>query len=77
MKDVALDIDVIVNCCHGGPGEDGTLTGLLRLAGMRVTGPIPTRPCGPWTAPASAGLVPLARLDRFGIEAIPTIPIHA
>jgi D-alanine-D-alanine ligase len=30
---------VVVNCCHGGPGEDGTLQGLLDLAGVAYTGP--------------------------------------
>ncbi len=34
-----LDIDVAVIACHGGPGEDGTLQGLLDLAGLRYTGP--------------------------------------
>ena len=32
-------IDVIVNCCHGGPGEDGSLQGAFDLAGLRYTGP--------------------------------------
>jgi D-alanine-D-alanine ligase len=35
----ALQIDVIVNCCHGGPGEDGSLQGAFDLAGLRYTGP--------------------------------------
>ncbi len=35
----SLEIDVAVNCCHGGPGEDGTLQGVLDLAGIRYTGP--------------------------------------
>jgi D-alanine-D-alanine ligase len=35
----ALDIDVVVNCCHGGPGEDGGLQGALDLAGIKYTGP--------------------------------------
>jgi D-alanine-D-alanine ligase len=35
----ALDIDVAVNCCHGGPGEDGGLQGALDLAGIAYTGP--------------------------------------
>ena len=26
-------------CCHGGPGEDGTLQGALDLAGLPYTGP--------------------------------------
>jgi D-alanine-D-alanine ligase len=30
---------VVVNCCHGGPGEDGTIQGMLDLAGVRYTGP--------------------------------------
>jgi D-alanine-D-alanine ligase len=34
-----LDVDVVVNCCHGGPGEDGTLQGAFDLAGVRYTGP--------------------------------------
>jgi D-alanine-D-alanine ligase len=28
-----------VNCCHGGPGEDGTLQAALDLAGVPYTGP--------------------------------------
>lgn len=35
----ALDIDVAVICCHGGPGEDGGLQGALDLAGIKYTGP--------------------------------------
>ena len=34
-----LEIAAIVNCCHGGPGEDGTLQGAFDLAGLRYTGP--------------------------------------
>jgi D-alanine-D-alanine ligase len=34
-----LDLDVVVNCCHGGPGEDGTLQAVFDLAGLRYTGP--------------------------------------
>ncbi|MGH9224996.1 MAG: hypothetical protein ACRD2W_14745 [Acidimicrobiales bacterium] len=34
-----LGIDVAVNCCHGGPGEDGTLSGVLQLANIPFTGP--------------------------------------
>ena len=35
----AAPVDVVVNCCHGGPGEDGTLQAALDLAGSRYTGP--------------------------------------
>lgn len=34
-----LDIAAVVNCCHGVPGEDGTLQALFDLAGVRYTGP--------------------------------------
>jgi len=35
----AVPLDVVVNCCHGGPGEDGSLQAALDLAGVRYTGP--------------------------------------
>ena len=38
-KHKPLPIDVVVNCCHGGPGEDGTIQGAFDLAGMAYTGP--------------------------------------
>lgn len=38
-RSAEIDVDVAVNCCHGGPGEDGTLQGALELAGIRYTGP--------------------------------------
>jgi len=38
-KKKSLDISVILNCCHGGPGEDGTLQAAFDLAGLRYTGP--------------------------------------
>jgi D-alanine-D-alanine ligase len=38
-KPQLLEIDVAVNCCHGGPGEDGSLQAALDLAGLRYTGP--------------------------------------
>ncbi len=34
-----LDIGVVVNCCHGGPGEDGSLQAVLDLAQIKYTGP--------------------------------------
>lgn len=37
--DRRLQTGVLVNCCHGGPGEDGTLQAALDLAGMAYTGP--------------------------------------
>src|SRR5579859_1343868 len=38
-KERPLDISGVVNCCHGGPGEDGTLQAALDLAGVPYTGP--------------------------------------
>lgn len=38
-KDRQLELEAVVNCCHGGPGEDGTLQGALDLAGIAYTGP--------------------------------------
>lgn len=34
-----IDISAAVVCCHGSPGEDGRLQGLLDLAGIAYTGP--------------------------------------
>lgn len=34
-----IDVEVVVNCCHGVPGEDGTLAGALDLLGVPYTGP--------------------------------------
>lgn len=38
-KDDLLELDAVVVCCHGGPGEDGTLQGVLDLIGIPYTGP--------------------------------------
>jgi D-alanine-D-alanine ligase len=39
VKKRRLDISAALNCCHGGPGEDGTLQAALDLAGVRYSGP--------------------------------------
>ncbi|MEY2568136.1 MAG: D-alanine-D-alanine ligase [Actinomycetota bacterium] len=38
-RERAIEISAAVNCCHGGPGEDGSLSAVLDLAGIRYTGP--------------------------------------
>ena len=38
-KRTKLDIDIFVNSCHGGPGEDGTLQGFLDVMDVKYTGP--------------------------------------
>ncbi len=34
-----LEYGVVVNCLHGGPGEDGTIQGIWDMAGLCYTGP--------------------------------------
>ena len=34
-----MSIEALLNACHGGPGEDGSLQAALDIAGMRYTGP--------------------------------------
>src|SRR5690606_10814281 len=41
LRSAPVELAAVLNCCHGGPGEDGTLTGLLLAAGLKVTGPRP------------------------------------
>ncbi len=38
-KEAPVDIDAILVCCHGGPGEDGSLQAVLDLTGIPYTGP--------------------------------------
>ncbi|HET9091265.1 MAG TPA: hypothetical protein VFN50_02575, partial [Acidimicrobiales bacterium] len=38
-KEEPLDLDAVIVCCHGGPGEDGTLQGVLDLCKLPYTGP--------------------------------------
>jgi D-alanine-D-alanine ligase len=65
-KERRLDLDAIVNCCHGGPGEDGTLQAALDMAGM------------PYTGPAAAGAA--LCMDKLGFGSVamaaglPTLP---
>jgi D-alanine-D-alanine ligase len=63
----ALDVSTVLNCCHGGPGEDGTLAGMLGVAGVRVTGPGPTP-----SALAMDKVATAAVAHRLGIATIPT-----
>ena len=39
LKKKKLNIDTVLNACHGGPGEDGTLQSLLTLLEVNFTGP--------------------------------------
>jgi D-alanine-D-alanine ligase len=68
-KKRALDITAVVNCCHGGPGEDGTLQGALDLAGIRYTGPS--------AAGAALGMDKLAFSAAVLAAGLPHLPIAA
>ncbi|MDA8071912.1 MAG: hypothetical protein M0Z82_10025 [Actinomycetota bacterium] len=67
-----LPVDVVVVCCHGGPGEDGSLQGALDLAGVRYTGPDVAGAALGMDKLAFAGIVAAAGLpclERRGLEA--------
>ena len=54
-KGRTLELDAAVVCCHGGPGEDGTLQAALDLAGVRFSGPTVAAACvGAWTSLATS-----------------------
>jgi D-alanine-D-alanine ligase len=65
-KAAPLDISAVVNACHGGPGEDGTLQAALDLAGVRYTGPS--------TAGAALGMDKLAFGGAMEAARIPSLP---
>lgn len=68
-KKKSIGVDVVLNCCHGGPGEDGTLQAALTLAGVPYTGPsVAGAVLGMdkmlfWTLVHSAGLPALPRIS--------------
>ncbi|MDQ3107472.1 MAG: hypothetical protein M3Q68_06660 [Actinomycetota bacterium] len=68
-KAAALDISAVLNCCHGGPGEDGTLQGALDLAGIRYTGPT--------VAGAALGMDKLAFAATCVAAGLPHLPVQA
>jgi D-alanine-D-alanine ligase len=65
-KKKPIGIDVVVIACHGGPGEDGTLQGLLDLAGLRYT--------GPGQAASALGMDKLAFGAAMAATGLPTLP---
>ena len=68
-KATALEISAVLNCCHGGPGEDGTLQGALDLAGIRYTGPS--------VAGAAIGMDKLAFAAACLAAGLPHLPVVA
>jgi len=65
-KHKPLPIDVVANCCHGGPGEDGTIQAAFDLAGMAYTGPS--------LAGAYLGMDKLAFTAVAAAAGLPTLP---
>ncbi len=61
-----LPIDAVVNCCHGGPGEDGTLQAALDLVGVAYT--------GPGVAAAALGMDKLAFAGVAQAAGLPVLP---
>jgi len=61
-----LDLSAVVNCCHGGPGEDGSVQGALDLAGIAYTGPT--------AAGAALGMDKLAFANVVIGAGLPSLP---
>ena len=54
LKRKPLDVDAVLVACHGGPGEDGTLQGLLDMVGLRYTSRwVRPPPLSGWTSSLS------------------------
>jgi D-alanine-D-alanine ligase len=62
----AVEALAVVNCCHGGPGEDGTLQAAFDLAGMAYTGPT--------VAGAALGMDKLAFGAAVAAAGLPSLP---
>jgi D-alanine-D-alanine ligase len=62
----ALDIDAALVCCHGGPGEDGTLQAALDLSEIRYSGPT--------VAGAALGMDKFAFGAVMAAAGLPTLP---
>jgi D-alanine-D-alanine ligase len=61
-----ISVDVALVCCHGGPGEDGSLQAVLDLAGIRHAGPS--------VAGAALGMDKLAFAALAAGSGLPTLP---
>ncbi len=65
-KERALDLDAVILCTHGGPGEDGTLQATLDLADVMYSGPT--------VAGASLGMDKWAFGAVIAHAGLPTLP---
>lgn len=66
LKRKALDISAVFLACHGGPGEDGTLQGLLDLIGLLYT--------GPGQAASALGMDKMAFGAAVSTQGLPSLP---
>lgn len=67
----SIELDAVLVCCHGGPGEDGSLQGALDLAGVAYTGPTAAGAALGMDKLAFAAVARsagLATLDRVALE---------
>ena len=69
-KDEAIELDALLICCHGGPGEDGVLQGALDLTGIPYTGPTAVGAALGMDKLAFAALAVYA-----GLPALPRVPL--
>ncbi|MHB1516838.1 MAG: D-alanine--D-alanine ligase family protein [Acidimicrobiales bacterium] len=65
-REQKLELDAALICCHGGPGEDGTLQAALDLAGIRYSGPSPSG--------AALGMDKFAFGSVMSAAGLPTLP---
>jgi D-alanine-D-alanine ligase len=61
-----LELEAALVCCHGGPGEDGTLQAALDLAGVPYS--------GPGVSGAALGMDKLAFGSVVAADGLPTLP---
>jgi D-alanine-D-alanine ligase len=66
-----VELEAVLLCCHGGPGEDGALQGALDLAGIAYTGPSALAAALGMDKLASAAVVAHA-----GLPALPRLLLH-
>lgn len=66
LKKKPIDLEAVLIACHGGPGEDGTLQGMLDLVGLRYT--------GPGQAASALGMDKLAFGAAMSAAGLPTLP---
>lgn len=67
-----IAVEAVVVCCHGSPGEDGSLQGALDLAGIAYTGPSAMGAALGMDKLATAGLLVAA-----GVRVLPRVLVDA